>query len=130
MVTKGVPRYFSPEEQALMTAFAHQAAVAIANARLFEQARSNLQQVVEANRRLEELDRLRREYLRNVSHEFRTPLTVIKGYSEFILESNPTGTLHEAMTVLAESCDRMIDLVETLIEVGRIEQGEGERVLQ
>jgi signal transduction histidine kinase len=130
VVTKGAPRYFSPEEQALMQAFAHQAAVAIANARLFEQARTNLQRVVEANERLSELDRLRREYLRNVSHEFRTPLTVIKGYSEFILESHPDGPLHEAMTVLAESCDRMIDLVETLIEVGRIEQGEGERVLQ
>jgi PAS domain S-box-containing protein len=130
VVTKGAPRYFSPEEQALMQAFAHQAAVAIANARLFEQARTNLQRVVEANQRLSELDRLRREYLRNVSHEFRTPLTVIKGYSEFILEGHPTGPLHEAMTVLAESCDRMIDLVETLIEVGRIEQGEGERVLQ
>ena len=61
-----------------MTPSPDQAAVAIENARLFEEARAHLAQVVEANRRLEELDRLRREYLRNVSHEFRTPLTVIK----------------------------------------------------
>ena len=112
-----------------MTAFAHQVAVAIDNARLFEQARAHLQQVVEANQRLEELDRLRREYLRNVSHEFRTPLTVIKGYAEFLLESNPQGSLHDMMSVLVESCDRVIDLVDTLIEVSRIEQGEGERIL-
>jgi two-component system phosphate regulon sensor histidine kinase PhoR len=129
VVTKGAPRRFSAEEQALMTAFAHQVAVAIDNARLFEQARAHLQQVVEANRRLEELDRLRREYLRNISHEFRTPLTVIRGYAEFLAESNPEGSLHEIMKVVVESSDRVIDLVDTLIDVSRIEQGEAERIL-
>ncbi len=129
VVTKGMPRRFSAEEQALMTAFAHQVAVAIANARLFEEARANLQQVVETNRRLEELDRLRREYLRNVSHEFRTPLTVIKGYAEFLLESEAAAPQQEMMKIIVESCDRVIDLVETLIEVSRIEQGEAERIL-
>jgi PAS domain S-box-containing protein len=129
VVTKGAPRRFSAEEQALMTAFAHQVAVAISNARLFEEARANLQQVVETNRRLEELDRLRREYLRNVSHEFRTPLTVIKGYAEFLLEADITGPQQDMMRVIVESCDRVIDLVETLIEVSRIEQGEAERIL-
>jgi signal transduction histidine kinase len=112
-----------------MTAFAHQVAVAIANARLFEEARARLAQVVEANRRLEELDRLRREYLRNVSHEFRTPLTVIKGYAEFLLEADITSPQQDMMRVIVESCDRVIDLVETLIEVSRIEQGEAERAL-
>jgi PAS domain S-box-containing protein len=129
VVTKGEPRRFSAEEQALLTAFAHQVAVAIDNARLFEQARAHLQQVVESNRRLEELDRLRREYLRNISHEFRTPLTVIRGYAEFLLESNPEGALHEVMKVLVESSDRVIDLVDTLIDVSRIEQGEADRIL-
>jgi PAS domain S-box-containing protein len=129
VVTKGEPRRFSPEEQALMTAFAHQVAVAIDNARLFEQARAHLQQVVESNRRLEELDRLRREYLRNISHEFRTPLTVIRGYAEFLLESHPEGSLHEVMKVLVESSDRVIDLVDTLIDVSRIEQGQDNSIL-
>ncbi|HET8645780.1 MAG TPA: GAF domain-containing protein, partial [Vicinamibacteria bacterium] len=129
VVTKGLSRRFTAEEQALMTAFAHQVAVAIANARLFEEARANLQQAVDANRRLSELDRLRREYLRNVSHEFRTPLTVIKGYAEFLLDSAQGG--QQAMIgPIVESCDRVIDLVETLIEVSRIEQGEAERALQ
>ena len=34
---------------------------------------------------------MRRQYLRNVSHEFRTPLTVIKGYAEFLIDSAPSG---------------------------------------
>ena len=130
VVTKE-PRRFRPEEQELMAAFAAEAAVAIDHARLFEATRSQLAQLEVANRRLEELGRLREEYLRNVSHEFRTPLTVIRGYAEHLQDTaahNPQS-LGEAMRVIVESCDRLIDLVDTLLEVGRIEQGAGEEVL-
>lgn len=130
VVTKETRR-FRPEERDLMAAFAGAAAVAIENARLFEATRFHLGQLEEANQRLEELDRLRREYLRNVSHEFRTPLTVIKGYAEFLLEGAPEPvSFQEIMRVVLESGDRVIDLVDTLIEVSRIEQGNAERSLK
>jgi signal transduction histidine kinase len=72
----------------------------------------------------EELDLLRREYLRNVSHEFRTPLTVIRGYAEYLLgaEELDPERLREVATVLLDSTDRVIGLVDTLIDVGRLEQ--------
>jgi signal transduction histidine kinase len=129
-VVSRTPRRFGPEQQELMEAFADQAAVAIENARLFEEARANLARVSEANRRLEELDRLREQYLRNVSHEFRTPLTVIKGYAEYLTEAGPSepGALRDVMRVITDSCDRVIDMVDTLLEVSRLEQG-GEPVL-
>jgi PAS domain S-box-containing protein len=132
VVTRHEHRRFGPEDQHLMSAFADQAAVAIENARLFEDARSHLAGVVEANRRLEELDRLRQGYLRNVSHEFRTPLTVIKGYAEFLMETGSPGPegLKDVMKILVESCDRVIDLVDTLLEVSRVEQQEAERILE
>jgi PAS domain S-box-containing protein len=124
--------HFSLEQQELMGAFAAQAAVAIANARLFEQARTHLAQTEEANRRLEQLDRLRQQYLRNVSHEFRTPLTVIKGYAEYLMDSGAEddAALRNVMRVVLESSERVIDLVDTLIEVSRIEQGGAETTLQ
>jgi PAS domain S-box-containing protein len=131
VLTKNAARRFGPDEQALMSAFADQVAVAIDNARLLDQARQHLERVVEANRQLEELDRLRREYLRNVSHEFRTPLTVIRGYAEFL--ENATAeprTVADVMQVIVESCDRVIDLVDTLIEVSRVEQRDAARTLQ
>lgn len=124
-------RHFSDDEQAVMSAFADQAAVALDNARLFEQAHTHLAEVVEANRRLEDLNRLRQQYLRNVSHEFRTPLTVIKGYSEFLREGPPEGEpLEDVLRVMAESCDRLIEMVDTLIDVSRIEREEAQRLLQ
>jgi PAS domain S-box-containing protein len=129
VVTKELRR-FGAEEQELMAAFAAQAAVAIANARLFEQARRSLAETEQANRRLEELDRLRREYLRNVSHEFRTPLTVIRGYADYLGESLAGSAERDAIHVMLESCDRLIDLVDTLIEVSRIEQGMAEQTLR
>ena len=123
VVTKQ-PRRFRLEDQQLMSAFAEQAAVAIDHARLFRQTRTNLARIEEANRRLEELDRLRQQYLRNVSHEFRTPLTVIRGYAEYLRDTEPpsaTGLKH-VMRVVVESSDRVIDLVDTLLETSRVEQ--------
>jgi PAS domain S-box-containing protein len=131
VVTKE-PRRFSPEEQELMAAFAAQAAVALENARLFEEVKSHALILGEANKRLEELDRLRQQYLRNVSHEFRTPLTVIKGYAEYLIDAGAPDEhgLKDVMRVVVESCDRVIDMVDTLIEVSRVEEGAAERTLQ
>jgi signal transduction histidine kinase len=97
-----------------------------------EDALSHLGRVTEAKARLEELDRLRSQYLRNVSHEFRTPLTVIRGYAEHLMtEGVPAeASLAEVMRILIESCDQLITMVDTLIEVSRIEQGGGPRILE
>jgi signal transduction histidine kinase len=96
-----------------------------------EQLASTVGQVREVNDRLEELHRLRDEYLRNVSHEFRSPLTVIRGYAEFVRDQGvpSDSSLSEVMGVMLDSCDQMIDMVDTLLEVSRIEQGEtGRRI--
>lgn len=124
-------RTFTAEEQELMSAFGDQASVAIVNARLFAEARQHLAQVSETNRRLQLLDGQRQEYLRNVSHEFRTPLTVIKGYAEYLRDAEPDGLgdVPAIMRVVLESCDRLIDMVDTLIEVGRVEQDRGRQGL-
>jgi signal transduction histidine kinase len=96
-----------------------------------EELAATVGQVREANDRLKELHRLRDEYLRNVSHEFRSPLTVIRGYAEFVRDQGvpPDSSLPDVMRVMLDSCDQMIDMVDTLLEVSRIEQGETGRRL-
>jgi signal transduction histidine kinase len=97
-----------------------------------EQLSSTIGQVQVANERLESLHRLRDEYLRNVSHEFRSPLTVIRGYAEFVRDQGvpPDSSLAEVMGVMLESSDQVIDMIDTLLEVSRIEQGETLRRLE
>jgi signal transduction histidine kinase len=57
--------------------------------RMEDEAREHLHREKRAYQRLEELDRLRSQYLNNVSHEFRTPLTVIRGYGEHLMNEGP-----------------------------------------
>lgn len=125
-------RSFGPEEEGMLNAFADATAVAIDHARLFQEARRQMDALAEANRRLEDLDRLRQDYLRNVSHEFRTPLTVIRGWAEYLRGGGlpDEAALKDVMRIVIESCDRVIDMVDTLIEVSRVEQGSAAATLQ
>ena len=75
---------------------------------------------------LEELERLRAEFLGMVSHELRTPLTTIKGASATVLGA--TSPLDSAETrlffrIIDEQADYMRDLINDLLDVTRIEAG-------
>ena len=75
---------------------------------------------------LEELDRMRAEFLRMVSHELRTPLAAIKGSTAAVLGGvrnfAPVETL-AFFRVVDEQADRMIGLVADLLDAGRIDAG-------
>lgn len=111
------PFDFGPDDRDLLKSFVAQAATAIQNARLFEQAGS-----VEAVR---ELARLKSEFVNTVSHELRTPLTLIHGYSELLVERTPrlsaddiagmAREIHSGSTVMAR-------LVDDLLDFSRLEQ--------
>jgi signal transduction histidine kinase len=75
--TPGRRQHFSPTEIGLLQGLASQAGSAISNARLY-------QNLKEAKDRLEELDRLKNNFILTISHEFRTPLTTINGYISLI----------------------------------------------
>ncbi|MGH2501554.1 MAG: GAF domain-containing protein, partial [Ktedonobacterales bacterium] len=68
--TPGQPQRYAPEEIGLLHGLASQAAIAISNARLYNKLQ-------EAYVQLQELDRLKDDFILTVSHEFRTPLTAI-----------------------------------------------------
>ncbi len=109
---------FSEQDQRLLGLFADQAAIAIQNARLFEQAST-----VEA---LRELDRLKAEFLNTVSHELRTPLSLIHGYSELLMHRASRLSSEEMAEMAAEihaGSRTMVRLVDDLLDFSRIEQG-------
>jgi PAS domain S-box-containing protein len=75
---------------------------------------------------LEELERLRNEFLGMVSHELKTPLTAIKGSAAMALGTKRLLSVDEAnelFGIIDEQADRLRDLVDNLLDVTRIEAG-------
>jgi PAS domain S-box-containing protein len=90
---------------------------------------ANAQAYEEAQRRAEalaELDRAKTAFFSNVSHEFRTPLTLMLGPLEDVLsrpEANPLGEHRELVQVAHRNGVRLLKLVNTLLDFSRIEAG-------
>ena len=75
---------------------------------------------------LEELDRMRAEFVGMVSHELRTPLASIKGSSAAVLGGTRQFGLAETrefFRIIDEQADLMIGLISDLLDAGRIETG-------
>jgi signal transduction histidine kinase len=79
-----------------------------------------------ANDRLRELDKQKSEFLSFASHQLRSPLTAIKGYTSLILEGS-FGVLSEqmkgAIDRVFQSTQGMVLMVEDFLNISRIEQG-------
>ena len=75
---------------------------------------------------LEELERLRAEFLGMVSHELRTPLAAIKGSAATLTEAAfdlDTAEMLQFFRIIGEQADSMRDLIGDLLDVARIETG-------
>ena len=79
----------------------------------------------EANERLQELDRMKDEFLSTVSHELRTPLTSIRSFSE-ILFDNPdlgVGDRRKFLTVIVKESERLTRLINQILDLAKMEAG-------
>ena len=75
---------------------------------------------------LEELERLRAEFLGMVSHELRTPLTSIRGSATTMLDATSDldpAEMRQFLRIIVEQADSMRDLIGDLLDVARIETG-------
>lgn len=79
------------------------------------------------NKEKEKVERMRREFSANVSHELKTPLTSISGYAEIMKEgiARPEDTKKFAERIYNEA-SRMITLVEDIIKLSKLDEGQME----
>jgi PAS domain S-box-containing protein len=111
------PRAFDEQDVWLASLFANQAAIAIENARLYEEVRRQADELRTALDQLRELDRLKSEFIQNVSHELRSPLALIRGYAE-MLDMGELGSLtptqREPVAIIARRARMLSALVEDI----------------
>lgn len=71
-----------------------------------------------------ELDKMKSEFVANVSHELKTPLTAIKGYSELLMKMNlPPEKVRNYYQIIYKEAERLTQLINDLLDVSRIESG-------
>lgn len=112
-------RRFSEYDLRALGLFAEHAAIAIRNARTFEQEKQALI-------RLEEVDRMKTEFIATVSHELRTPLTSIIGCAKTIRrrgEALSDMQRQEFLEMIERQGERLLRMVEEILSASRIESG-------
>jgi PAS domain S-box-containing protein len=73
--------------------------------------------------RLRKLDQMKSEFVANVSHELKTPLTSIKAYTEALLDMASEEQVKSFLKVIDEESDRLLYLINDLLNVSRIQSG-------
>ena len=74
--------------------------------------------------RMRRLERVRRDFVANVSHELKTPLTVIRGFAETLVDEHlPFEQRKQFAEAIRGNSSRMQHLVDDLLDLSRIESG-------
>ncbi len=92
----------------------------------YEKLERNYKAIREAYKELRELDHMKSGFIAVVSHELKTPLSLIKGYIETILAGNlgkANARQREKLALVMNSVDRLSDIVDKSLDFSIIERG-------
>ncbi|MCK5441826.1 MAG: response regulator [Maribacter sp.] len=81
------------------------------------------------SKRLKEVDQLKNSLFTNITHEFRTPLTVIKGITATIksnLENKQHGDLENSLNIIDRNSNVLLNLINEMLDLAKIESGNTE----
>lgn len=113
------PSAYDQETLDLLSTVANQAALAIENARLLDRLNRQIQETQKANR-------LKSQFIANISHEVRTPLNSIIGFTRIVKRRGAVSLPEQQVKNLdyvLESADHLLRLISDLLDLSRLEAG-------
>jgi PAS domain S-box-containing protein len=125
------PGLFTDRSERIVIGIAAQAAVAIDNTRLFEEARRNAEErkvLLEKERQVraeaERTSHMKDEFLATLSHELRTPLSAILGWAQVLRRgSRGAADLQKGLETIERNARVQVQLIEDLLDMSRITSG-------
>jgi signal transduction histidine kinase len=119
------------DDRLLLSTLADQTAVALENARLVEslmrlnaEFRRAISALNQANRNLERLERTKSDFISIASHELRTPITVLSGYSQMLLDDpqwNKNPHYAAALGGIYSGAQRLHEVVDSMLDMAKID---------
>jgi len=108
-------RVFDARNVELLASIGNQIGVAVARARYAADLRRANAQLEQVNAELRRLDTLREQFIQNVTHELRTPLSLVHGYVQILTEGDLTVEERQvALGVASRRVQALVDLVESI----------------
>jgi signal transduction histidine kinase/CheY-like chemotaxis protein len=106
---------FAASDPELLSILCGQAAIAIENARLFEE-------IQKAYEELKELDRLKSEFINIAAHELRTPLAILMGHASLLVEELD-GFAGQRMEIIERNAIHLRELINDMLTLRHLESG-------
>jgi signal transduction histidine kinase len=115
-------REYSAEDLRLLVILTDQLALSLENGRLYEESVKAHARTEATNKRLIEMDRVKKQFVANICHEVRTPVSIIIGYAEVLL-LNPhlKGEARDVLDRLVNNGQELADLMDNLMNYSRME---------
>jgi len=115
-------REYSAEDLRLLVILTDQLALSLENGRLYEESVKAHAKTEATNKRLIEMDRVKKQFVANICHEVRTPVSIIIGYAEVLL-LNPhlKGEARDVLDRLVNNGQELADLMDNLMNYSRME---------
>ncbi len=123
----------SQYEHESVTGIVGMVALALYKGKIYQDLQETSAELADANKKLQDLDKVKSEFLSIASHQLYTPLTALRGYVSMLNEGDfgkVPKQQKDVLSILDQSAVKLIDLIKGLLDISRIERGKLELNLE